>query len=42
MAVVVQLGGYGAETKDEKADREFRERTYGKTPTSEPKPKEKR
>jgi hypothetical protein len=33
---VAQLGGYGAETRDEKAEREARERIYGATPRREP------
>jgi hypothetical protein len=33
------LSGYGAETKDEKAERERREAVYGKTPVRETKPR---
>jgi hypothetical protein len=33
------LSGYGAESKDEKAERERREAIYGKPPIRETKPK---
>lgn len=39
---MAQISGYGAENEREKAERESREATYGKTPTTETKPKEKR
>ena len=39
---MAQLSGYGAENEREKAEREAREKVYGKAPTTEVKPKEKR
>lgn len=38
---MAQLSGYGAESAREKAERETREKIYGKAPTTETRPKEK-